>query len=287
MPNLFSGSFWWRVAMMRLYSAQTGDIPYHLMTYPDGQRHLRLQLRAEGQLVTIEARIANADELFDVLLAKDALSAKGCAVSLDIRYLLGARTDRRMGTDQPFTLQIVAQILLTAGFRKIRVLDPHSPSSLALLDATAVYPHQQLDRILALYHIDDSVVIAPDVGATDRVRHLVRDRLRILQGHKHREALTGNLSRFTIDDASFAADRRCLMIDDICDGGRTFTALADILHHQRAMSVDLFVTHGIFSHGVPLIGIQTIYTTDSYYTLNEPSVTVLPIHMGESVKATV
>jgi ribose-phosphate pyrophosphokinase len=41
-----------------------------------------------------------------------------------------------------------------------------------------------------------------------------------------------------------------LILDDICDGGRTFSELAKQLQVQHAGDIYLYVTHGIFSQGL-------------------------------------
>lgn len=265
---------------MRIWTS-AGDVPIKQFTFPDGQRHLEILLREPGP-ATIEARIANADELFDVLLAKDALSTRGCPVALDIRYLLGARMDRQLSPDQPFTLAVVARQLLSAGFQRIRVLDPHSEASLRLLGASAVYPQRLFARLL-LARTLETILIAPDVGATDRVQRLSPSSFRILQGHKHRDPLTGTLSAFSVEDTGAVRGKSCLIVDDLCDGGGTFVGLARLLNDAGATAVDLFVTHGIFSKGTPLKGLRAICTTDSYLpgSLPLPGVTMVPIRMQE------
>jgi ribose-phosphate pyrophosphokinase len=266
-------------------STKSGDVPFRIFSFPDGQRHFQLLLdRVEDASVVIETKIGSMDDLFDVLLAKDTLDARGHVTSLDIRYLLGARMDRRISMDQPFTLQVICRIIASAGFRKIRVLDPHSTVCLALLDATAVMPVKTIDCVLNLYHLDDTVILSPDIGATDRVDSLLKGHtFHRRQGRKHRDSKTGALSSFTIDDLSFFSTKGALIIDDICDGGGTFTAHANILLDAGALFVDLFVTHGIFSQGIPLAGIRKIYTTDSYASANSSSANfiVIPVSMTD------
>ncbi|HCW17254.1 MAG TPA: phosphoribosylpyrophosphate synthetase, partial [Achromobacter sp.] len=41
-----------------------------------------------------------------------------------------------------------------------------------------------------------------------------------------------------------------LVVDDICDGGRTFLELASALRDTTRQPVYLYVTHGIFSKGL-------------------------------------
>ncbi len=58
-----------------------------------------------------------------------------------------------------------------------------------------------------------------------------------------------------------------LVVDDICDGGGTFLGLADKFWKQTSIStLDLYVTHGIFSKGVRelLRMYHNVYSTDSY-----------------------
>jgi hypothetical protein len=90
--------------------------------------------------VTMETAIRNPDELFMTLMAKDVLTEAGLTVSLDIRYLMGARMDRPISAYEPFTLAIVTRLLLSAGFAAIRVLDPHSDVTCDRLGARPVLP---------------------------------------------------------------------------------------------------------------------------------------------------
>ena len=58
-----------------------------------------------------------------------------------------------------------------------------------------------------------------------------------------------------------------VIIDDICDGGRTFNELAKSIKLQRAdAKIYLVVTHGIFSAGFKELTkyFEHIYTTNSH-----------------------
>ena len=41
-----------------------------------------------------------------------------------------------------------------------------------------------------------------------------------------------------------------MIVDDTCDGGRTFIELAKVLRARNAGKIELYVTHGIFSKGL-------------------------------------
>jgi ribose-phosphate pyrophosphokinase len=232
----------------------------------------------------METAIRNPDELFMTLMAKDVLTEAGLTVSLDIRYLMGARMDRPISAYEPFTLAIVTRLLLSAGFAAIRVLDPHSDVTCDRLGARPVLPVEFARQVLASLP-PDVLAVAPDHGARTRTRTLM-DRAgyfswRMVQGHKHRDPSTGALSGFSVDDASIVRGRHCIIVDDLCDGGGTFTGLAKVLLDNGAAMVDLCVTHGIFSKGTTLEHINHIYTTDSYCNSEGLRLTCFPIRMQD------
>jgi len=271
---------------VKIYT-QAGELPFRLFTFPDGQQHFTLLSRDEFRVCVIETAIRNSSDLFNVLLAKDVLTQYGYVVSLDIRYLLGARMDRSIAVDQPFTLALVARILMGAGFARIRVLDPHSDVSTKLLGAKAVYPLDIIRTVIAGCG-PDIMIVAPDAGATSRVDRLLeslgmRDSLGVVQGLKHRDSQTGRLTGFGVQGASRVSGRECLIVDDLCDGGGTFTGLAAELRKAGATKVSLYVTHGIFSKGSVLDGIDQVFTTDSYTQVS--GVVCFPVSMSDCEEA--
>lgn len=242
--------------------------------FPDGQPHVSVE-PSGGKVMEIVSRITTPDELFRVLLVGNALQNSGVEfLNLTITYLMGGRMDRSMPTDdkgmvQPFTLEVVANTLcVPAYFRTIRVFDPHSSVSLELLEADAVLPYNQVGAALALLP-KNVVLVVPDKGAVDRVEmianhHGVTD---IAYLAKTRDPNTGRLSNFQFArdiDRKLVHHRFCLIVDDIIDGGRTFTGAATVLRDAGADAVNLYVSHGIFSAGYVIPGIDRIFTTDSY-----------------------
>lgn len=264
-----------------------GDLPFKTLYFPDGQLHVEILLRQrEGDTCCIEEAISTSGDLMRVLLTKDALDSLGYITSLDIRYLLGGRMDRRMAVGQPFTLQVVARMIMQAGFSRVRILDPHSPVSCTLTGGTPLLPRRQVDLLLRQYPPTSTVIIAPDAGATRRVRDLLgypNHKYRIVQGHKVRNPSDGTLHGFEIEDASAVKGKTCLILDDICDGGRTFTGMAKVLTQAEGGVVDLFVTHGIFSNDLPIEGIHHVFSTNSYreFLPSSSSLTILPIDLSK------
>jgi ribose-phosphate pyrophosphokinase len=86
---------------------------------------------------------------------------------------------------------------------------------------------------------------------------------------KIRDQETGGITSLRMNTSGgcnhYIKNKNILIVDDICDGGRTFIECAKILHLHEVNSVSLYVTHGIFSKGLaPLedAGITEIYTKD-------------------------
>lgn len=64
------------------------------------------------------------------------------------------------------------------------------------------------------------------------------------------------------------------IVDDICDGGRTFIEAAKLLQRLEPKEIHLYVSHGIFSKGLKVLteaGISKIFTHKGEVNLKEHS----------------
>ncbi len=242
-------------------------IGYTPFIFPDGQRHITLEADVAWSDVVITASLCSADDLFDVLLVNEILRYNHNAVHLRVEYLLGGRMDRRINDRQPATLEVVAEIINSARFKSVSILDPHSSASLDFIAFTnpALYAIAEFREALNDFKPKDTVIIQPDAGAKKRVWELTRGLgFRIVECTKERDSASGQLFKPEILRPELVKGKRCLIVDDICDGGATFVALARKLREAGAIEVSLFVTHGIFSKGKDLGGIDNVYTTGSF-----------------------
>lgn len=270
---------------MRIYTP-SGDLAFKTFTFPDGQPHFHLETyENEFRSAVVETAIRNPSDLLLVMLVSDVLRRHGYSdIRLDVRYLLAARMDRAIDTCQPFSLDVVGRMINSCGFSKVRILDVHSDVALRVIrNSENILPYKAVDQ--AWRATGTPITVCPDKGAVDRVNKLGPGYSKIYCT-KTRDVQTGALSGFAVD-IPFPADAfspfNALIVDDICDGGGTFVGLAKELRKVGAQKVYLYVTHGVFSKGVPLEGIDTIYTTDSYrsdtYGFNR--VVCIPVSMKE------
>jgi ribose-phosphate pyrophosphokinase len=197
-----------------------------------------------------------------LLTAIDAIQACGPAwLGVFMPYFPGARQDRRqLGT--PLTARVYADAINQARVDAVMIIDPHSDVTPALIDRVHVI--QQHEAMLDLPKYD--AFICPDAGAQKRVYATAEalGQYNIIHASKHRDTSTGKLSGFRVEPFVCSHSGRYLIVDDICDGGRTFIGLAGALPSH--INLDLWVTHGIFSAGVMelLQSFGTIHTTDSW-----------------------
>lgn len=276
---------------MRIYT-KAGDLAFRTFTFPDGQPHFSLETyEREFQSVTIETAIRSGSDLLLTVLASDTLRQHGYSeVNLDIRYLLGARMDRAISVSEPFTLQSIARIINSCGFSQVRVLDAHSEVATRLIrNSVNLLPYAALDQVLAT--LRRPVIVVPDKGAVGRTAALTPGYDKVFC-EKTRDMSTGKLTGFAIKDPFYIMNEQLsdfLIVDDICDGGGTFSGIAAKIREIGPRKVSLFVTHGIFSTGPDGVeGIDHIYTTDSYcpnqregnwgYIPVRP-VTIIPVRM--------
>lgn len=239
------------------------DIGYHISHYPDGQINVVLELSEidRSEWVMIETRMSSYKDLMIILATNDVLQHEGFKnVELYCPYILSGRSDRRFKDYQSFDLKIIANLINSCGFNRVFVCDQHSDVTSALISKCVNLDAYTSWIQLVDFDWKDKLLISPDAGAYKKIFPL-SEKLgcEIVTGNKVR--VDEKLDIVIHGDVS---GRDCVIVDDICDGGRTFESLGLKLKTMGAKSVTLFVTHGIFSKGTKLQHIDEIYTTNSY-----------------------
>ena len=256
-------------------------IDFEHFTFHGGEPHIRiLEKHLGGEEVTIATRIRSFNDLGLLLLAKDALARLQVEkVHLILPCFPAARQDRVMQKGEPLSVKVYAQLINTANFASVTILDPHSEVTSALLNNVRVISNHQFVQ-QCLLQCADYQLVAPDVGALKKAYQLAKflGGKEVLVCNKKRDTSTGKLSGFTVyaDDLQ---GKTCVLVDDICDGGGTFIGLAKELKKKGAGHLILIVTHGIFSKGFEELAahFQHIYTTNSFADVAHSLVTQIPL----------
>lgn len=75
-------------------------------------------------------------------------------------------------------------------------------------------------------------------------------------------------------DPVFIKGNDCLIVDDICDGGRTFAPIIKDLKERGAKSVSLCVTHAILPYGLDALtdaGLDSFFYVNSFLDEDLPN----------------
>ena len=256
--------------ILNLAEKNNSQVPFETSFFPDGQiSGMVMELIDENEHYLIKSRMSSYTNLIEICAYNDILKSNGATVSLYCPYILGGRSDRRFTPNQSFDLKIVTNILNSCNFKSITVLDPHSDVQTALINCRVI--NNEINWIFQKYpenheFWENKTLISPDAGSFKKLNS-VSKRLNIpmISASKERD-LSGNLSTEFNGDVS---GKNLVIIDDICDGGRTFINLGESLKSKGSSSITLIVTHGIFSKGTELPNIDYIVTTNSYQNLEK------------------
>jgi ribose-phosphate pyrophosphokinase len=123
--------------------------------------------------------------------------------------------------------------------------------------------------------------ISPDAGALKKIYDLAKifKAENVTTASKVRDVLTGNIVRTELPTMNLDGIEQIVIIDDICDGGRTFIELAKVIKQQTNKPIYLIVSHGIFSAGIGELNIyfSGIFCTNSVKDINETNIKQLNV----------
>ena len=190
------------------------------------------------------------DHLMELLTCVDALTrASARRITAVLPYFGYARQDRKMGGRTPISAKLVANLITRAGADRVLTMDLHSGQIQGFFDiptdnllATPVLAEDIRDNYVKSREL---MIVSPDVGGVSRARALA-DRLNadLAIVDKRRSAPGESEVMNIIGDVK---GRRCIVFDDIVDGGGTQCNAAKALIDAGASEVSAYVSHGVLS----------------------------------------
>ena len=253
---------------------------YENMTFPGGEEHITINRHGlpphDIGVVKIEGSIKSSTEAVRLLLLADAIRRIGkytakTELHLVVPYFPYARQDRVCNAGESFSLGVFAELFNSLKAARLLIHDPHSNVTPALIKNLVVLEQSKIVyNLLANWIRENNVVlVSPDGGAAKKTEELAKllGGAPIVYANKKRDTKTGNILDITLLDNDNIEGRNLLVVDDICDGGWTFTELAKKLNTQNPKSLSLFVTHGIFSKGLGELSIafDQIFSTNVWW----------------------
>lgn len=268
-------------------------IKFRISKFPDGQQSITITDSAAivGTKVMIKSRMNSFQDVELIICATQALRAftKQMDIELFVPYFLGARSDRKFTAGGINYLKtVICPIINSQNFSKVTVLDPHSDVLEACLNNFHKLDNHELvaDAIGDITHSaeDEIILVSPDAGAYKKIFDIAK-RFQIdniITATKVRDIQTGKIVHIDVPLASprYYKGTKFVIVDDICDGGRTFVELARSIREKIAdAEIYLVVTHGIFSAGFEMLSndIRRIYTTNSISDVKNSNVNSLNV----------
>ena len=263
---------------LNLVYQDLSDVKYRISRFPDGQQTVDLEgLYNIDDSFTIHSRLSSFRDLELILCATQALKGLGVKdITLHVPYFIGARSDRRFAEGGVnYLKEVICPIINSQNYSQVVVMDPHSDVLEACLNNFRKISNSLLVKH-ALTKIDNkddaqlrTMIVSPDAGALKKIYDVAKefDIERVVTAGKVRDIKTGKIVKTQLPETDFTGIEQIVIIDDICDGGRTFIELAKVIREAGYKGkIFLIVTHGIFSAGFELINryFDGVYVTNSY-----------------------
>lgn len=240
------------------------EIPVEFKTWAGGEEHvyvdhsdLTILRDQEVHRIWISAEIMDSTDLIRVLLLNDAILRSplmGIQRCLEIQYIPYARQDRVCKPGEALSIGVFAKLINGCNFDQVTCVDPHSYVAPAVINNCFSLSQLEAVRLMAGKNenlamvLTNATVVSPDAGATSKARAIAEAySLPLMQCSKIRvDGAPAVVVNWGTDRPLFQSTNY-LIVDDICDGGRTFQEIAKKLRVNTSGEISLFVSHGIFT----------------------------------------
>ncbi len=219
--------------------------------FPDKEIFVEIQenVRGEDVFVIQSTSFPANDHVMELLITIDALK-RGSAkrISAIMPYYGYARQDRKSGPRTPISAKLVANLISIAGANRALMVDLHAGQIQGFFDiptdnlfAAPVF----VEDIKRKFDSNSTIIVSPDVGGVVRARAIAKRvdcDLAIIDKRREKAGVSEVMN--VIGDVK---NKKCILIDDICDTAGTLSNAAEALKQKGAESVYSYITHGVLS----------------------------------------
>lgn len=221
--------------------------------------------------ILVEAYLNGSDSILALMMTVDALKRQYPRADLGLLmpYTMYARQDRACNKGEALGVGVFGDLINSLGFSSVAVLDAHS-----MVTQAAIKRSHVIEQFEIFGNIKQSwrewTIVAPDAGATKKCEEFAKrvGAKGVLTFNKARNMETVEITHLEPNQPIEAnAGGYYMVLDDICDGGRTFVGVAEVIGaYDEDAKIELAVTHGIFSYGVDVVTdmYDHVYTTNSF-----------------------
>ena len=234
--------------MIKILDGNSKEINWTFNRFPDNQLQFVIDRQGAENARVMQISITGDDEL---ILFFQSLQVLKMISKIEIKYFYGARSDKTMaGTNRvccvaDWFYQTITNYYST-GNSFIDILAPHCDDLLInryIGDINEGLLKLDFDLPECLNLDDYDLLVFPDESAQRRVKTGDKESITC---QKNRDQSTGEILSHFIPEIP-EGTKRILVLDDLCDGGRTFKNIIMESGLGNA-KVDLFVFHGVFSN---------------------------------------
>lgn len=224
------------------------NIPFEVLKFSDGSLRVTLDKDVlasldNPQFVNITAYIESMDDVMVVAQIKDVIDRhlRFHQVYLTVTSPIYSRYDRVMLGNDGFGAKVFADFINSIGFACVHYYDCHSD---VLVDLTKASTNIEQTLLVREMVEDSHLSIAPDKGACKK------NPTAKLMFSKMRDLVTGKIQGVAIAVYNdLKKDVTYTVVDDLCEGGRTFVEVALAFSEYYDNNLNLYVTHGLFTNG--------------------------------------
>lgn len=229
----------------------------------------------------IEMIFESNDDLVNLMFLKKHLDDMGVKARLVVRYFPYSRMDRDNG-HYAFSLKYIADFINSLDFESVRIAEPHSDVTPALLKKVSCenWIKDHIDNILCIidFNPENDLICVPDAGAAKRYGKFLE--IPYCYGKKERDFKTGNITSLEIVTPKNTANK-VLIIDDLCSRGGTFLEISKKIKENFGPDTEIYlaVAHcetnvfngELLKEGSP---VKKIFTSSSIKRENHPDIIV-------------
>jgi len=217
--------------------------------FADDELFVRIDENVRGRdLYIIQPTCPPGDTIIELLLLIDAARrASAARITAVIPYYGYARQDRK---DQPrvaIGAKLIANMITTAGADRVLSVDFHQHQLQGFFDIPVdhLYAAPELTRYFREKHLENLVVVAPDVGSAKMARGFAK-RLGGSIGIIDKRRPTANVAEVmnVIGDVD---GKDCILADDMIDTAGTMAEAVVALKKRGARDVYCCATHALLS----------------------------------------
>lgn len=264
---------------INLFDKTKSDVWYEIITFPDGEKHVKLEDIDRKESYNIVTRIKSGDDLFILAQVGDILNRAEVYFNITIYYLMSMRMDRVMNWNESFSLKVVANIINSINAPAVQIFHPHSDNVFRYINNSHAFDVGVIDTlspykiIVDRYNINETAFCFPDAGAEKRYGKEQHNRIVLSKkrDYENKGAIIGmevvGTNGNLFNNGTFTG-KNILIQDDLCDGGRTFIEAAKLLKEKyNPERIGIFVRHLVNNVGLANLAMNfdDVYITNSYY----------------------